>query len=430
MPYTNLQLSFFFFTYSFLGWLLETVAVTLRGRHFANRGFIALPFCPIYGLAGVLLATTMVELKERPVFLFLGCALIATALEWGCAKFLEWVGARKWWDYSGRRWNLDGYICLSYSLLWGGLGAVSVFWGNGALCTLLDLVPPVLSKVLLCILITLTVLDSIFTLTAVVHKGNQPQWMDQAGKHMRGLTLRLGQRVSRHVERLERAYPGKSVQAQPPEAQGKLTFGKLLWVFALGSLLGDLVETLFCFATTGVWMSRSSLVWGPFSVVWGGAMILATALLHRYQNRPSSLIFWVGTLLGGAYEYVCSVLGELVFGAVFWDYSDYPFNLGGRINLLYCFFWGFAAVAWIKGAYPWFSQLIDRLRAKTGPWATRALALFLAVNCLVSVAALMRYDARADGIAPANGVELLLDARFDDQRMGRIYPNLVHTNEN
>ena len=59
-----------------------------------------------------------------------------------------------------------------------------------------------------------------------------------------------------------------------------------------------------------------------------------------------------GTLLGGLYEYLCSVFTELAFGTVFWDYSAIPFNLGGRINLLYCFFWGFAAVAWFKGLYP------------------------------------------------------------------------------
>lgn len=63
-------------------------------------------------------------------------------------------------------------------------------------------------------------------------------------------------------------------------------------------------------------------------------------------------MFLTGTLLGGAYEYLCSVFTELVFGKVFWDYSKIPFNLGGRINLLYCFFWGIAAVVWFKILFP------------------------------------------------------------------------------
>ena len=93
-------------------------------------------------------------------------------------------------------------------------------------------------------------------------------------------------------------------------------------------------------------MSRSSLVWGPFSIVWGGAIAAATVLLYKYKDRSDRFLFLMGTVLGGVYEYLCSVLSEMVFGTVFWDYSKIPFNLGGRINLLYCFFWGFAAVVW------------------------------------------------------------------------------------
>ena len=56
----------------------------------------------------------------------------------------------------------------------------------------------------------------------------------------------------------------------------------------------------------------------------------------------------------------------MMFGTVFWDYSKIPFNLGGRINLLYCFFWGIAAVVWFKGLYPVFSRWIERIPAKAG----------------------------------------------------------------
>ena len=74
----------------------------------------------------------------------------------------------------------------------------------------------------------------------------------------------------------------------------------------------------------------------------------------------------LGTVLGGAYEYACSIFTELVFGTVFWDYSKLPFNLGGRINLLFCFFWGIAAVVWLKIIYPKLSNLIEKIPIKTG----------------------------------------------------------------
>lgn len=55
------------------------------------------------------------------------------------------------------------------------------------------------------------------------------------------------------------------------------------------------------------------------------------------QRKAGPAYFYCRYILGGAYEYVCSVFTEIVFGKVFWDYSKIPFNLGGRINLLYCF---------------------------------------------------------------------------------------------
>lgn len=111
----------------------------------------------------------------------------------------------------------------------------------------------------------------------------------------------------------------------------------LLWLFVIGAFLGDMVETVFCRVTAGVWMSRSSLVWGPFSVVWGLALVLATVLLRQEKDRSDRYLFAFGTVMGGVYEYVCSAVTELLFGTVFWDYSKFKFNLGGRINLLYCF---------------------------------------------------------------------------------------------
>ena len=170
-------------------------------------------------------------------------------------------------------------------------------------------------------------------------------------------------------------------------------------------------------------MSRSSLVWGPFSIVWGLAIALFTALLFKDRDRPDRHIFWAGTFLGGAYEYLCSVFTELVFGKVFWDYSSMPFNLGGRINLLYCFFWGIAAVVWLKGLYPRLAACIDFLLRKTGQILTLFFAVFMAMDICMSMMALIRYDTRANGQTPVHRWEQVMDERFPDERMERIYPN-------
>lgn len=98
-----------------------------------------------------------------------------------------------------------------------------------------------------------------------------------------------------------------------------------------------------------------------------------------------------------------------VFGTVFWDYSDIPFNLGGRINLLYCFFWGFAAVAWFKIFYPPVSRLIEKIPVKIGKIITWLLIIFMLADGIVSSAALARYNARSNGIEAENSFESWVD---------------------
>ena len=71
---------------------------------------------------------------------------------------------------------------------------------------------------------------------------------------------------------------------------------------------------------------------------------MATYIMYNYRDRSDGFVFAFWTFIGGAYEYICSVFTEIVFVKIFWDYRGLPFNLGGRINLLYCFFWGIATV--------------------------------------------------------------------------------------
>ena len=170
-------------------------------------------------------------------------------------------------------------------------------------------------------------------------------------------------------------------------------------------------------------MSRSSVVYGPFSIVWGLGCAFLTALLYKYKDKNDRYIFVYGTVLGGAYEYVCSVFTELVFGTVFWDYSKIPFNLGGRINLLYCFFWGIAAVVWLKILYPVFSGWIEKIPVKIGKLITPAAVVLMIGNILISGMALARYSDRQIHPEPSNAAEEFLDVHFDDERIEHIYPN-------
>ena len=146
MKYTGIELLWLFLLYSFLGWTLETAAGTIRQKRFVNRGFTTGPFCMVYGVAAVVMTAALQELRGSFLFLFLGCMVVGTAVEWFAGKLLERLNQKKWWDYSEKRWNFDGYICAQYSLLWGILGTVTVRWGDPLLAGLYRLLPSFVSR--------------------------------------------------------------------------------------------------------------------------------------------------------------------------------------------------------------------------------------------------------------------------------------------
>ena len=416
-----------YLVYSFLGWVAETVVATIRGGRFANRGAAAGPFCFIYGTTGVLLAVSFGDLRAEPVYLFFACMMAATVMEWITAKLLERLHRRKWWDYSGKKFNLNGYVCLQYSLLWGALGTASVLWGNDVLLRLCAHIPVWLLRPAVWVSLTVAVLDQIGSAVLVQRYAARHPMLEQLNQRLGERSDTLRRRIALYIEkRIQYAYPAAARQEQTALRKGEKNFlsvSDLLWLFVIGAFLGDMVETVFCRVTAGVWMSRSSLVWGPFSVVWGLALVLATVLLRQEKDRSDRYLFAFGTVMGGVYEYVCSAVTELLFGTVFWDYSKFKFNLGGRINLLYCFFWGIAAVVWMRYGYPLVLRGMKKVRSRVRPWMTVLLAVFMAVNMLTSALALARYDARTSGEAPKSSIDMLLDAHFDDARMERIYPN-------
>lgn len=428
MIYNTYELIWLFLIYSFLGWMLETILAATEQRRFVNRGLINGPLCTIYGVPIVILT---IFGQELPLFwLFLGAMIVATVTEWISGHMIERFYHERWWDYSNVKWNLDGYICLPASLVWGVLGTISMRWGNGLLIRLYGFLPEGIGHLLVWILAGMLVLDVTATIFALSGIGRSTQKWEAVDSWFTSISLRIGQWLYGHVDRrIHRAYP-KTVRVEKPQ-RDKTVFAagccmqKLVWLFFTGCLLGDITETIFCRITAGVWMSRSSLVWGPFSIVWGFAIAAVTDLLYKYKDRSDRFLFLMGTALGGAYEYLCSVLSEMVFGTVFWDYSEIPFNLGGRINLLYCFFWGFAAVAWFKIFYPVISGWIEKLPICAGRILTWVIVVFMCCNMAVSTMALIRSNERSQGIPATQSWQQTMDERFPDERMEKIYPNAI-----
>ena len=428
------HLVWLFFLYSVAGWVLEVLFVAIRRRRYVDRGVLNGPLCVIYGIAGVIIAVTMPEIRDNLFFLFLYSALYATVIEGIAGHILEHATGTRWWDYSHLPFNFDGYVALPVSAVWGFLGVAMVRWVNPLLVDLIDLIPQPVGLGIQIAAEVVLVIDAVDTVLTLANVQNRLPRVEQMGNRLSALTLKLGLwLLGRTERRMVKANPrasfARTKKAKPTVFAQGCSFYKIVMLFFIGSFLGDIVETIFCRITAGYWMSRSSVVWGPFSIVWGLALALATWLLYRYKDRSSTFLFVVGTLVGGAYEYLCSVFTEIVFGTVFWDYSAIPFNLAGRVNLLYCFFWGIAAVVWFRVFYPVLSRWIEKIPLRPGKVITWCLLVFMAANVLVSSAALSRYTARVSGVPAQNAVEVYLDAHYDDARMAAIYPKAVHTDK-
>ena len=427
MTYSGTQLLWLFLCYSFLGWVLETATAAVRKKRFVNRGMVNGPFCVIYGIAAALITATTGELHG--FWLFLDCVILATVIEWVAGHLIERWYRERWWNYENIRWNLDGYISLPTSLFWGALGVLVARFGNRLLLSLFGMLPSLLGRLTVFILTGLIAVDIIATAAVLSGRSRREEQWKATDRWLTSISRHLGDEIYGWVNRrIEKAYVvTRTEKKREAEAEGVFAAGcgfyKLVMLFIVGAFLGDITETIFCRITAGYWMSRSSVVWGPFSIVWGLAIAAATALLYRYRNRSDGFLFFAGTLLGGAYEYLCSVFTEIVFGTVFWDYSKIPFNLGGRINLLYCFFWGIAAVIWLKILYPFISGWIEKIPMRIGKILTWVLLIFMIVNMMVSALALARMDARASGIPAENVLEEWLDSSYNDDVMNRIYPN-------
>ena len=119
MPQNLYQAAWIFLIYAFLGWCCEVAFAAVNKGKFVNRGFLNGPVCPIYGFGMLIVVTALWRLKGNLILLFLGSAALTTALEFVTGWVLEKFFHDKWWDYSDMPFNIKGYICLKFTVLWG-----------------------------------------------------------------------------------------------------------------------------------------------------------------------------------------------------------------------------------------------------------------------------------------------------------------------
>ncbi len=165
-----------FMIYSFLGWVVEVSFIAITQGRLLNRGFLNGPLCPIYGFGMIGVLILLEPVSGNLLILFLGGMAVCTALECFVGWALDKIFHMRWWDYTDKPLNFHGYICLSYSVMWG-LGAVFVVRIiHPIIIGLVDLIPEKYGLIPLSIIYIAFVVDIIVTI-----------------KTMIGITRRLGE---------------------------------------------------------------------------------------------------------------------------------------------------------------------------------------------------------------------------------------------
>ncbi len=109
----------FFAAYAIMGWISEVIFAALKTGRFVNRGFLNGPLCPIYGFGVVAVVLALWPVRDNMLLLFAGSFVLTTALEFVTGLILEKVFHDHWWDYSKEPFNIKGYVCLRFSIMWG-----------------------------------------------------------------------------------------------------------------------------------------------------------------------------------------------------------------------------------------------------------------------------------------------------------------------
>lgn len=116
-----------FLLYSFLGWCIEVTLGFIRHKKFINRGFLIGPYCPIYGFGMLLIVFLLKDYTNSPLVLFILAMVICLALEYLTSYFMELIFKARWWDYSDKKYNINGRVCLEYAIFFGIGGTLIMY---------------------------------------------------------------------------------------------------------------------------------------------------------------------------------------------------------------------------------------------------------------------------------------------------------------
>ncbi len=196
-----------FFIYSFAGWLMESLGDTVKKKKFINRGFLIGPYCPIYG-CGVILITILLQKYSDDIFIiFFMSIFISGILEYSTSYLMEKIFKARWWDYSERKFNINGRICLETLIPFGIAGTFILYVVNPFLLKYIEMIPSTVLHIISGILVFIYILDLIVSFKIILN-------LKEMTREFKDNTIEISDRVKRIIKkkyilyrRLVKAFP-------------------------------------------------------------------------------------------------------------------------------------------------------------------------------------------------------------------------------
>ena len=201
MGYTWIQMGWIVLIYSCLGWCCEVAFAALKTGKFVNRGFLNGPVCPIYGFGVLSVVLVLEPVKDNLLLLFFGSMVFTSLLEFIAGFAMERIFHDKWWDYSNNPFNIKGYICLEFSIIWGIACVLVVDVIHPIIMKLVNAVPHTLGLWLMAALYVILAADAVLTLVELLKLPKRFKAMEELEAAITAVSDAMGENIYDSVER-------------------------------------------------------------------------------------------------------------------------------------------------------------------------------------------------------------------------------------
>lgn len=204
-----------FMLYSFIGWGIEVILGLIKNKKFVDRGFLIGPYCPIYGFGMLLIVFLLRDYTDNLLVLFILSMVICLVLEYLTSYFMELIFKARWWDYSDKKYNINGRVCLEYATFFGIGGTLIMYIVHPIVMNIVSKFSDISLLLIGSILLVVFIIDNIMSFDAMskINKFEFKKYKDNTEDISKMIQEYLSN-YSFLTKRISRAFPNARVRLE------------------------------------------------------------------------------------------------------------------------------------------------------------------------------------------------------------------------